>query len=163
MISRKKEEQGFRSLFYNAFFLKEYSRVFDEDMLLEAEYVNQYNEEIDRLYPTQEEKLEYAKTLIQGYAQAACVITSRIHCALPCLGLETPVVFVQNANDHPYSTDRFGGLLDLMHVATWDGLRLRFNPSKSKIGIDNFPKNKKGWETLACSLINKCKQFVKND
>lgn len=42
--------------------------------------------------------MEYAKYLIRKYAKAKLVVTSRIHCALPCLGIETPVIFVTSDN-----------------------------------------------------------------
>lgn len=117
-ITLKKQEHGLKSMFYNAYFLKEYSKVFDYKMLVNAEYINQYNDNIQKEYPSQEDKLNYAETLIQKYAEAACVITSRIHCALPCLGLETPVIFVQLKGDSEYSTARFGGLINLFNVMT---------------------------------------------
>ena len=52
-------------MFYNAYFLKEYSKVFDYKMLVNAEYINQYNDNIQKEYPSQEDKLNYAETLIQ--------------------------------------------------------------------------------------------------
>lgn len=159
-IAAKKKEKGVKSLFYNAYFLKEYSKVFDYKMLVDAEYVNQYNYDIQQDYPTQEDKLLYAESLVKKYAKASCVITSRIHCALPCLGLETPVVFVQLKGDSDYSTARFGGLINLFNVMTWDGLHLS-NPFKvGLINKNNFPKNKDDWKLLASNLIKKCEEFI---
>jgi hypothetical protein len=48
--------------------------------------------------------------LLNLYAHAKCVITTRLHCALPCLAFETPILFVNQVPD-PY---RLSGLLDLM-------------------------------------------------
>lgn len=48
-----------------------------------------------------------AERLLDLYAQARLVITSRLHCALPCLALGTPVVFLHKA--YEYDT-RFDGL-----------------------------------------------------
>lgn len=45
------------------------------------------------------ERFNFAMSLLRKYATAKCVITSRIHCALPCLGLGTPVVLVTNSFD----------------------------------------------------------------
>jgi hypothetical protein len=159
-ITLKKQEHGLKSMFYNAYFLKEYSKVFDYKMLVNAEYINQYNDNIQKEYPSQEDKLNYAETLIQKYAEAACVITSRIHCALPCLGLETPVIFVQLKGDSEYSTARFGGLINLFNVMTWNGLHLENIITRSKINISTFPKNKNDWKSLATNLITVCKAFV---
>lgn len=159
-ITRKKHQNGIKALFYNAFFLMQYSKVFDKQMLVNAEYINQYNYDIQKEYPTQQEKLDYAETLVRKYSEAACVITSRIHCALPCLGLETPVVFVQLKGDSDYSTDRFGGLINLFNVMTWDGLNLQNPLTSFKIGKSNFPKNKDDWKSIANNLIKKCKNFI---
>lgn len=40
-----------------------------------------------------------AERLLSLYAQAQCVVTTRLHCALPCLGLQTPVLFITAAAD----------------------------------------------------------------
>jgi len=54
-----------------------------------------------------------AEALVREYARAGLVITRNIHCALPCLALGTPVVFVIPKFD----STRFQGLLDLFNYA----------------------------------------------
>lgn len=161
-ITKKKGERGLKALFYNAFYLKKYSQAFDYKMLVEANYVNQYNFEIQQKYPTHQEKFQYAESLLKKYASAKCVITSRIHCALPCLGLGTPVIFVEKTLDDECSKSRFGGLLNLFNVMTWTGLRLQNMLHSGKINVDNFPENKDSWREIADKLIEKCKEFTKN-
>ncbi len=56
------------------------------------------------------ERVLRAERLLSLYAQARCVVTSRLHAALPCLALGTPVLLVLSAKD-PY---RFDGLKELM-------------------------------------------------
>ncbi|MFY0625980.1 MAG: polysaccharide pyruvyl transferase family protein [Reichenbachiella sp.] len=63
-----------------------------------------------------EEQLNEGKELLKEYAQAKLVITSRIHCALPCLALGTPVYFVDFGYIRKINRDRFDGILDLMHT-----------------------------------------------
>ena len=41
-----------------------------------------------------EERRAKARALLDIYQRAACVVTTRLHCALPCLALGTPVLFV---------------------------------------------------------------------
>ena len=66
--------------------------------------------------PTNEARFLKAEDFLRKYAEARLVITSTIHVALPCTGLETPVVFLQNMDDSIESTCRFKGLLDLLNV-----------------------------------------------
>ncbi len=66
--------------------------------------------------PTNEARFLKAEDFLRKYAEARLVITSRIHVALPCTGLETPVVFLQNMDDSIESTCRFKGLLDLLYI-----------------------------------------------
>lgn len=161
-ISIKKKEVGIKADFYNAYFLKEYSTMFDYDMLVNAEYINQYNYDIQKQYPSQKDKMKYAEQLIKDYAHASCVITSRIHCALPCIGLETPVIFVKKSSDSDYSTARFGGLINLFNVITWDGLHLTDRLSKQKINRFNFPRIKSDWKPISERLIKTCQSFIKS-
>jgi hypothetical protein len=65
---------------------------------------------------SEEEKIAKAKALLDRYARASLVITSRIHCALPCLGLGTPVLFIENGYDRKFGRERFGGILELFNV-----------------------------------------------
>ena len=70
--------------------------------------------------------MEYARQLIRKYAHARYVVTSRIHCALPCLGVETPCVFITTESLHNNTlrdNSRFGGLIEMFNVAEWkDGI-----------------------------------------
>jgi hypothetical protein len=59
-----------------------------------------------------ERRLEVAAEYLERYARAHLVITSRLHCALPCLALGTPVLFVAPGHD----LDRFGGIRQLLRT-----------------------------------------------
>ena len=72
---------------------------------------------------------KHAYALLEKYARARLVITTRIHCALPCVALETPVIFLNlksllgASKNKP--TARVTGLLDLFHhidlyTTTWE-------------------------------------------
>ena len=161
-IAAKKKDKGKYALINNAYYLMTFSKRFDYKMLVEAEYINQYNYDIIKEYPTNKKLMEYAEELVKKYAEASCVITSRIHCALPCLGIETPVIYVENTRDNIYSTMRFGGLKDLFNVMVWDGKKLSGLECGYKINTQNFPRNKETWKKYANSLINKCVDFVQH-
>ena len=46
-----------------------------------------------------EARLERAAALIELYARASCVVTSRMHGALPCLAMGTPALLIETAWD----------------------------------------------------------------
>ncbi len=58
-----------------------------------------------------EKSLKEAEYLINRYARAGLVITRNIHCALPCLALNTPVILIVPT----YDAKRFQGLLELFN------------------------------------------------
>jgi hypothetical protein len=63
---------------------------------------------------TFEQRCAKAGRLLSFYASAKCVVTTRLHCALPCLALGTPVLFINDAVD-PY---RLSGLIELVRNCT---------------------------------------------
>lgn len=103
-----------------------------------------------------EQRLKNAKDLLDEYARAQLVITSRIHCALPCLGMDTPVYFTDVGYNRRNAKNRFGGLgkfftiigddyFPLTNNKPWGKLmRLfflyYFFPKKDPIPIDWHPK-----------------------
>ena len=98
-------------------------------------------------------RIERAKALVRGYATARLVVTSRLHCALPCLALGTPVLFIETAAD----AYRFDGLRDLLHRATDADLlneKTDFDPNAP-------PPNGSGWLTLRDRLISSCENFIR--
>ena len=68
------------------------------------------------------ERFKIAKNLIYKYAKAKLVITSRIHCALPCLALNTPFIFVNK----DYSI-RYDGLYELLNTVGINSSILEIN------------------------------------
>lgn len=72
----------------------------------------------------EQQKLKEAEQLLKLYQNAKLVITSRLHCALPCLAYSTPVVFsYYNMNDV-----RLKGLIDTIPVIgkqsiDWDNVK----------------------------------------
>lgn len=157
-IAHKKNDISFRSLLHNSIFFNEYSKVFEKDILINAEYINQYNKDIAKM--SYLERLSYADSLIKKYARAKLVITSRIHCGLPCLGLETPVIYTVNAQAEEMSTMRFGGLIELFNTIIWSNDHLLFH-GKSRLSLKNIPDNKTNWKPLSKKLIKICEDFTK--
>lgn len=139
-------------------FLKTYSQLFNEDLLVSSEFISQAG---TSGWPNDEnELLNKAEDLVRQYSQAGLVITSRIHCALPCLGLETPVLFTMAKDTDEFSACRFGGLKDLFNIIEYDdgSLKPKFDLN-GKITLHNRPENKQNWRPLANALIDRCKKF----
>jgi len=141
-------------------FYREYSKHFTDSLLLEAEYIQ--HELSDSLFSTEIEKFEFAKELLNKYAQAKLVVTSRIHSALPCLGLETPVIFVDNAQQHESSYCRLNGLRELFNlVDSVNGeLNFRFDKGVEKIDKSFALKNKEDYKLLQLKLTEICERFI---
>uniref|UniRef100_UPI0015D321BC polysaccharide pyruvyl transferase family protein n=1 Tax=Acinetobacter sp. YH18001 TaxID=2601197 RepID=UPI0015D321BC len=66
-------------------------KIFNKSLLDKAEYIKQ---ELPKDTYTEDEKFILAEELLKKYSTAKLVITSRIHCALPCLALGTPVIYL---------------------------------------------------------------------
>lgn len=147
-----------------AAFYKTYSKSFTDDFLFNAEYIDHESPEIGQQYKTNEEKFKRAEELIKMYSEAACVVTSRIHCALPCLSLETPVIYVKRGEQSQTSACRLNGLSDLFNVMVQNKNKLvPYFDKKGKISISNFPKNKDSYKKLQKDLRETSQAFASED
>lgn len=152
-----------------ASFYHTYSNLFSDEVLFTAEYVTHKVRQSQ--FKDDDEKMEFARNLLREYSKAKLVVTSRIHCALPCLGIETPVLFVCSEaleGDNVRSSGRFGGLMELFHVLRWTPKELKdtsdYHFSKeNKIEINSVIKNKDDFKKYKESLIKKVDDFLKNN
>jgi hypothetical protein len=111
---------------------------------------------------TDAEKFAMAEDLLQKYARAKLVITSRIHCALPCLAMGTPVIFI-NGFDSFVDSCRFEGILDLFNRIDVDSKTGKFKanfPLVDKVKENTIVKNLEKHHSLAEPLKKKCKDFI---
>lgn len=144
-------------------FYKQYSKYFTYETLLKAQFIQQEGAFYNEKFNNDEELLQEAERLVRLYARAKLVVTSRIHCALPCLGLGTPVVYVENANQDDISLCRMDGLKQLFNIMSWkDGkLTPQFKlDNNNKLSTDNPPINKTAWETIADQLKTTVRAFI---
>ncbi|MDY8136297.1 polysaccharide pyruvyl transferase family protein [Aquimarina sp. 2201CG5-10] len=138
---------------------KQLKKVVDEDLLTTAKYVTQI---LPTGKQTDEEKFEYAEECLKKYAKAKLVITSRIHCALPCLAMGTPVIFL-NAFNTFVDTCRFDGIAELFNrvdVADDGSFTANFD-LPGKINRDTMVTNLGLHHALAEPLKEKCRNFIK--
>lgn len=143
-------------------FCREYSRIFTKETLLMADYLSHDFSTPQDLLKSHEERLNDAETLVKKYAKASLVVTSRIHCALPCLGLGTPVIFTDNAISEKTSNCRYGGLKELFNILSWNGHYLSpLFDFQGKISIDNnIPENKPDWKNISIALQEKINSWI---
>jgi exopolysaccharide biosynthesis predicted pyruvyltransferase EpsI len=145
----------------SAMFYCLYSNIFEEYVLLNANFVRH---DVDLTLKNDAQRFEYAENTIKNYASAKLVVTSRIHCALPCLSMGTPVIFV---NREGLSVGRFEGLLELLRVfklkndtfQTEDDMLLK----AGKIGFNTKIENKTDFVEIKENLERMCDEFVKLD
>lgn len=152
----------FDHLLMCATFYDTYSKVFEDDVLLNATYVT--HDLPQSIFHSEEDKMSYARNLICNYAKAKLVVTSRIHCGLPCLGVETPVIFVNSdslAAGVKRSGGRFGGLINLFHTMYWtkDGVISNLNIN-GKISNLTQITNKNDYKVLRDNLVDAVKDFL---
>jgi hypothetical protein len=135
------------------------SNFIDADLLQSAHHINQ--EPPAGIY-TDAQKFEMAEDILKKYAKAKLVITSRIHCALPCLALGTPVIFV-NGFDSFVDSCRFDGILDLFNridVDTKTGNWTSNFGLEGKVNKDTKVTNLERHHALAEPLKAKCRAFI---
>ncbi|SFW65304.1 Polysaccharide pyruvyl transferase [Sinomicrobium oceani] len=135
---------------------------FTTEVLEKAQYIDQT---IPRT--TVEDNFRIADEYLKRLCNAKLVVTSRIHCALPCLAMGTPVVFLNGGfggNNNRFNS-RFEGLIDFFNRIDIDdntNVISRNFDLKGKIGLDNLPTNKTLHIPYAKDLVEKCEQFVTN-
>ncbi len=149
-----KYKNRWKRFIYSAKIYSTYNSVIEDDVFLNAIY-EEHRIPID-LIPTEEDRFEYAHCLLKKYENAKYVITSRIHCALPCLGMETPVLFTFSDNMErkfrpTRPTGRLEGLIDFFRC-------INIKRGKGKFEFDN-----KENRSICSNKLNMCSQFTNKD
>lgn len=152
------------SMFYHA-----YSSLFTDEVLFNAEYISHMV--LVGNHKTQEDWLRTTEQLLEKYSKTSYVVTSRIHCALPCLGIDTPVIFtlggmMKSDKNLIGSPGRYGGLMDFFRVIEYSGKKMVASDNMlkeiGKIGFYTKFKNKTNCDKYKKILIQQCLDFVKN-
>lgn len=149
-----------RNLLKTSCYYMTYRKVFTKNILVKSEYISQAGQFYKDKIKNNTTRMEFAEELIHKYSEASFVITSRIHCALPCLGLETPVLYIENKQQEKTSKCRLKGLAELLNIIPCDNGKLTNPFSKKKLCVSNHPENKEQWKILASQLIKKCTAFA---
>jgi hypothetical protein len=99
-----------------------------------------------------DERIKHVRELLNTYQNAKCVITSRLHCALPCLAIETPVLLIQNSEND----DRFSNFIDFLHHCTESELL----EGSYQYDFNNPLMNNNKHLEMRKFIENRCKEFV---
>jgi hypothetical protein len=104
--------------------------------------------------PQADARFQFAENLLRLYARASCVVTTRLHCALPCVAMGTPVFLIDMAPDQ----ERFSGLHDFVrHGPIWI-----FNEGRSGFNIDNPGPNPDAHMPYRRALTTRAAAFVQS-
>ncbi len=124
--------------------------------LISADAEVQTTQHLAPLGLSDEEYFKQARGLLEIYEQADLVLTSRIHCALPCLGMGTPVVlFVNDEWDL-----RFPGLIEWLNTVRYT----RKGNIRASIQTENGSVvNPKKHVEYATRMADECKRFFAKD
>jgi hypothetical protein len=98
-------------------------------------------------------RYDQAQSLLNKYARAKLVITSRFHCAMPCLAFGTPVIFVPNIPRDP----RFSGYFPYLNHYSIEG----FEANANNIDFNNPEPNPGDISAMRNSLIRACEDFMR--
>lgn len=101
------------------------------------------------------ERMENVEKLLKLYQGARAVISYRLHCSLPCLALGTPTILL----NEEYRNDRFGDYTQ--YIESCD--ERDFISGKVQYDYRNIPVHSDEWKTIRDNLIQKCKNFVREN
>lgn len=99
-----------------------------------------------------EERFAIAKYYLFLYQSAHAVVTTRLHCMLPCLALNTPVIALTEKEPH-----RYNGLIQLAnHCSIHDFIEHSYD-------LESPPPNPSSYLELRENLIKKTTSFTQYD
>ncbi len=154
---RQKESGVATSLKSVAALYTTYSPIFDDEVFLKANYVEQMLEDT---FESEDAKFAYADELLNKYRKARFVVTTRIHCALPCLAMGVPVLFLYDKNNSWVNNCRLDGLVQLFNTIEIEGNKVSCEVP-GKIGLKGGFENKEAYKPLAADLVSRAREFVK--
>jgi len=102
-------------------------------------------------------RLKIAEEILAAYACASLVVTSRLHAALPCIAMGTPVVFI-NLGFRDY---RFAGYEKILRLNTLDDF-MREARNGDIRSLACTPDEVHVAE-LACRMHTTCQKFINGD
>ena len=100
------------------------------------------------------ERFRRVEELLEVYQNAAAVITTRLHCAMPCLALGVPVLFLRD--DSLTEGSRLDGLFELANSAKTSD----FLQGNVLFDLNSPPANPTGYQEFRRKLIETVNHFL---
>lgn len=121
---------------------------------LKIQVVSQENDKL--IDPTMEweERFKQVENLLALYQNASAVITTRLHCSLPCLALGTPVLLLNQ--DEIAEQGRFEGLFSLVNHTT----EKEFLEETFAFDLLDPPANSERYKEYSVKIKRKVEEFL---
>jgi len=129
-----------------------FKKLFSSDFLKKAITISQ-------IVPLTKEQdhLQITRDYLTRLSKAKLVVTSRIHCALPCLAMNTPVIFIDSELDQ----HRVSGLKELFNTIKIENGVITSNFAfDGKISLHTKIVNRPDYLELNRHLEERCNEFV---
>ena len=104
-----------------------------------------------------DERFTQVENQLRLYQGAKCVVTERLHCALPCLALGTPVLLIARID----ALDRMNSFLRLLHTTTPKELEkgdTLYNFNKPPANPDTYLEIRRNLEAQCRDFIERCER-----
>ena len=148
-------------------FHKQYSSFFSNKVLRSAAYLSHIGLIICG-ETTDEECMKKADSLLRQYQSKMVVVTSRIHVALPCLAMQTPVIFIKHEDiiGREWRRGRLSGIEEFLRCLVLKNKYLEIEDEalqrlKYNNLTDNIFENKTNWIPFAKKMEKQCEDFCK--
>lgn len=148
-------------------FYKEYHKRFSTKLLRNAEFIT-HVVSVRKGVDTDETLLCDMNDLLTKYGKLKLMVTSRIHAALPCLSMQTPVVFIENQDvvGQNWNGGRLSGIAEFFRCmkVSISGLAVGDDVLRTigKITEDTTFENKDTWIPYAKRMEAQCVEFIDN-
>lgn len=103
---------------------------------------------------TWEERIKTVENVLDIYQNAKCVVTKRLHCALPCLAMGTPVLLI--LDEEKDDVTRYSFFTELLHVVSTKD----FVDGNVNYDIKCPTQNKETYIAKRENLINRIRTFI---
>jgi hypothetical protein len=109
---------------------------------------------------TIDERFDIVKEYVQIYSNAHCIVTNKLHCALPCLTQNTPVLLALPDDGYgiPDMDTRISDHLELLNVNRYED----FAENNVEFDFINPPPNPDRYLSYREELIKACEGFIKD-